>query len=878
LRKEKGKLKRQAAYATILTLLVGSMLLFAVYYVKADANMPDLQVGLTSIPSVISGTYNHMSNGSSPLLVANVTNVGNASASSVGLYLYINGTLYSYQFWPTLAANSSQSMSYAWSSPAINDYYLAVYAPPVAGETNTANNNFTAFVRVCPDTKPVASFTVTFSPLKPPGPVENSSTVIFDGSSSYDPDRAGPPTLTYTWSFGDNTTPQPSTNGTITHVYKTWSNNYIATLQVRNGENLLNSTSLPVFVYGYPIVNFEVDAPPSWKPGQDYVNEQLIFNATGSYDPDNQTTSSRGIVNFNWTFGDGNITSTSGPITVHTYTSVSVNPVVLNVTDCDGLSNSYSFNINVTNPAPVAVFEPPGPPTFEGYNLTFNASASYDPKNWTAQNPSIGIATYHWDFGDNSTATVSTNVTTHQYLSVGIFNVNLSVTDSTGLNSSMVKTLVVTQEVFLSVVNEATGSTTIIYNPGEKFNVTVTVTNVTDLYSYDLNLTWPGTNVYPIFDNVSVVGYGGFLSQGANENFNISSGPFSDSGYVRVNSTRTGSSNGVSGSGALFTLTFHVNDTMTGNCSILISSDLLQNSSRIGSITATLMNGNFITTLPVASFTFSPQVPTVNSSTVIFDASASYDPENTTAPHNGIFSYTWDFNDSSSPVTVYIPIKPYMFQNIGYHNVNLTVTDYTNETWSVNYTVFVRSSVDVDVLAIAPSNLQFNGTVYETTGYLNLSVTVKNEANAPENFNITVYFNDTIAYVNNTNYFTVTVDANNSPVVNFNCKIWDATTNPVPTGLYNITVITGRLSDEPPNSDNNMTYTVGVEVYVPGDINHDGTSNVLDGIIMSYHFGHIAGPSGWTDPLDRASDLNGDGVINILDAIILSNNFLRHKQ
>jgi outer membrane protein assembly factor BamB len=59
---------------------------------------------------------------------------------------------------------------------------------------------------------------------------------------------------------------------------------------------------------------------------------------------------------------------------------------------------------------------------------------------------------------------------------------------------------------------------------------------------------------------------------------------------------------------------------------------------------------------------------------------------------------------------------------------------------------------------------------------------------------------------------------------------------------------------------------------IPGDINGDGTVNILDAILLSNAFLGKPGDPNW----NPEADINGDGFVNILDAIILANHFLQH--
>ncbi len=63
-------------------------------------------------------------------------------------------------------------------------------------------------------------------------------------------------------------------------------------------------------------------------PSEGYVNEAKTFSGTDSYDPDGGV-----IVKYQWNFGDGNVTTTTNPTVVHTYTSIGTYEVTLAVTD-----------------------------------------------------------------------------------------------------------------------------------------------------------------------------------------------------------------------------------------------------------------------------------------------------------------------------------------------------------------------------------------------------------------------------------------------------------------------------------------------------------------------------------------------------------------
>ncbi|MEA2075516.1 MAG: PKD domain-containing protein [Euryarchaeota archaeon] len=96
-----------------------------------------------------------------------------------------------------------------------------------------------------------------------------------------------------------------------------------------------------------PIVSF------TFTPKNPIINEEIIFNATSSYDPDGS------IVSYKWNFGDGNITGTTESIIAHSYTSTGDYIVNLTVTDDEEAVNSTNKTITVYPSA--AVFDTRAP-------------------------------------------------------------------------------------------------------------------------------------------------------------------------------------------------------------------------------------------------------------------------------------------------------------------------------------------------------------------------------------------------------------------------------------------------------------------------------------------------------------------------------------
>jgi streptogramin lyase len=142
-----------------------------------------------------------------------------------------------------------------------------------------------------------------------------------------------------------------------------------------------------------------------------------------------------------------------------------------------------------------------------------------------------------------------------------------------------------------------------------------------------------------------------------------------------------------------------------------------------------------------------------------------------------------------------------------------------------------------------------------------LNVTVANEGGYTETFNTTAYATATIIGSEN-----VTLPAGNSTTVTFT---WNTTG--LAYGNYTLSAYAWPVPGETNTANNNFTGGT-VKVTIPGDINGDGTVNILDSILLSNAFLATPSSSNW----NPNADINGDGIVNILDAIILANHFLQH--
>jgi len=118
----------------------------------------------------------------------------------------------------------------------------------------------------------------------------------------------------------------------------------------------------------------------------------------------------------------------------------------------------------------------------------------------------------------------------------------------------------------------------------QDFMVNISISKVTDLYGWQLQLSWNKT----ILDKVNVT-EGNFLKSHGQTFF---SQTINETGSLLSVCTRLGNVPGVNGSGVLATIRFHVAES--GECDLLLYGTILVSSSG-GSITHTVKSGKFTT-------------------------------------------------------------------------------------------------------------------------------------------------------------------------------------------------------------------------------------------------------------------------------------------
>jgi len=219
--------------------------------------------------------------------------------------------------------------------------------------------------------------------------------------------------VSYEWDFGDGVT---SRDARTDHVYQS-PGQFTVTLRVTDDAGGWAEIS-KVLTIGND-ANKAPELTDMTAPAAAVTGMTARFHAAGTdpnFDP----------LTFIWDFGDGSETVEGSPAT-HTYESPGDYDILVTVSDGRGGAVTERSRISITDPPAENV-----PPVAEAGlpcqgdvadTVRFDGSGSYDLNGDTL--------TYLWDFGDNSTGTgISPD---HIYLSGGVREVTLTVTDPSGL-------------------------------------------------------------------------------------------------------------------------------------------------------------------------------------------------------------------------------------------------------------------------------------------------------------------------------------------------------------------------------------------------------------------------------------------------------------
>ncbi len=230
----------------------------------------------------------------------------------------------------------------------------------------------------------------------------------------------------WNWSFGDNSwfnTTDANTRN-VTHTY-TGSGSYTVSLNVTNA-----TTSDTKIRPSY--VNISVPLPiPSFTSN---VTSGPVLQGVRF----NDTTLTTNIISWNWSFGDSswfNTTDSSLRNATHTYSAIGSYMVSLGITNSSGISMPSS-NTNTTSVANYFTVLALPVPDFFGSPRSGDAALNVQ---FNDSSLSYGTTAWNWSFGDTSwfnTTSGTLRNATHIYPAEGSYTISLSLTNSSGTNTT----------------------------------------------------------------------------------------------------------------------------------------------------------------------------------------------------------------------------------------------------------------------------------------------------------------------------------------------------------------------------------------------------------------------------------------------------------
>jgi gliding motility-associated-like protein len=358
--------------------------------------------------------------------------------------------------------NLGNNTTYNGVAPQI---FYGTYGNYVVTLTSTSNNNcvstFTSLVNVFAN--PVANFYSTTACLNQATQFTNSSTI------------AAGTIVKYRWDFDDNNTWDDST-ANPTYIYPNWGYKN-CTLQAISNNSCYSLKSNLVTVHANPVANFK-------------ANSTCLGDVTNFQNY--STTADGAITNYMWDFNGDNITDNISINPTLTYTANGIYLTKLEVQTQFGCVNVMSKPVYV-NAKPVPMFTATNKQGCPSLCVPFQNSSYISAGT---------IATYQWDFGDNSGPLYLKNPI-HCYNS-GTFNVTLKCVSDSGCISNYtspalvnvypkpIAGFMVTPEELdefepkIEVTNTSTGASSLSYmvNPGGNY--------YTPNFIHNLNSQSPG--------------------------------------------------------------------------------------------------------------------------------------------------------------------------------------------------------------------------------------------------------------------------------------------------------------------------------------------------------------------------------------------------
>ncbi|CAM4414731.1 PKD domain-containing protein [Zobellia nedashkovskayae] len=360
---------------------------------------------------------------------------------------------------------SSSSTSHSFTKAGTYEVLLTVKDKDGLEDTDTVTITVAAKENNAPKAVAKATPTSGEAPLN----------VSFDGKESSDDDEIA----SYVWDFKDG---DKGSSSSTSHSF-TKAGTYEVLLTVKDKDGLEDTDTVTITVTAT-----ENAAPTAKASANIYEGEaplEIQFKGSSSTDD-------KEVKSYSWDFKDGSTATSSNPS--HSFNEKGTYNVVLTVTDEEGLKDSETITVKITeteNEAPKANASANITNGEAPLEIQFNGSNSTDDK---------GVKNYFWDFKDGSTSTSSNP--SHSFTKEGTYDVLLTVTDEESLKDSDTVTISITETQNEAPVAVASGTPLTGYAP---LNVQFSANNSTDDtgitgYFWDFNDGSTTTNKNPSHD------------------------------------------------------------------------------------------------------------------------------------------------------------------------------------------------------------------------------------------------------------------------------------------------------------------------------------------------------------------------------------------
>ncbi|MBT5529039.1 MAG: PKD domain-containing protein [Cytophagia bacterium] len=216
--------------------------------------------------------------------------------------------------------------------------------------------------------------------------------------------------LSYLWTFGDGNS---STSTNPQHSY-TSNGNYQVQLLALSTEGCRDSVSFAIEIWPMPVASFAINTSSQCLYGNSFVLTNTSSIGAGS-------------LSYNWTFGDGNSSTSVSPS--HSFTNPGTYTIKLIVSSGNGCLDSVSHTVSV-NPMPVVDY------TISQDTQCFNGNLFAFTNSSTVSSGSIS---YNWSFGDGANSTIENP--SYSYTNPGNYDVKLVVSTNNSCVDSVTKTV-----------------------------------------------------------------------------------------------------------------------------------------------------------------------------------------------------------------------------------------------------------------------------------------------------------------------------------------------------------------------------------------------------------------------------------------------------